>query len=154
MELKYLNRNGAYVKKFVVRAENYDNVEAATVLIKDNLHKLAGNMMYQQKISEVSEFFIISFEDRINLSAWESIITSSIKDAKIVDIMCSKVLLISDEKTDVILQKSEEVKATIREYDVAVLKEKKIANNTYELLLFFTDEEKMHQWEEAFHVQV
>lgn len=154
MELKYLNRNGAYVKKFIVRAENYDNVEAATVLIKDNLHKLAGNMMYQQKISESSKFFIISFEDSINLSAWESIITSSIKDAKMVDIMCSKVLLISDDNPDVILQKSKEVKATIKEYDAAVLREKTIDNNIHELLLFFTDEEKMHQWEGAFNVQV
>lgn len=47
------------------------------------------------------------------------------------------------------MSKAEKVKASLHDYNVAVLKESKIADAEYELVIFFTDVKMMHEWEKV-----
>lgn len=150
LDMHYLHsHNGCAVKKFVLRSKNQIEVDLGTV--KDRLYVSGGVLIYERKLSNTAVFCIVSFEDDIMLATWESIVCSALSEAKIVEILCSKVLIVKDDEgnDDTALAKTESIKATINKYEAAVLRERKIKDAEYELLLFFTNEGKMAEWEQA-----
>lgn len=151
IDMYYLNKHeGRAVKKFVVRSTK--QIEVALGVVKDQLYVTGGVLIYERKLSDKASFCIVSFEDEIMLATWEFILGSALKDATIVEILCSKVLIIKDNQgVDAEAQtKVEAIKADIHKYDAAILRERKLGNAEYELLLFFTDNEKMTKWENTF----
>lgn len=161
IKLNYL-QNMRAVKKFVLRSSA--GVDGAMGVVKDSLYHTRGELIYQKKLTETSIFGIVSFEDDMMLVAWESLAAMQFgvatqdenQTSEIVEVICSKVLMVTDDVGDnqAAMAKMELVKASlVDDYDAAVLKEEKIADAQYRLLLFFTNEEKMHEFERTFGVK-
>lgn len=164
MKMYYLNNNGRAVRKFALKvnlqkdgekkrsaAENETILNTALFVLKDWLFKANGEFMYEKKLSEMAVFCMVSFEDEVVLEAWSSSVESMIKDAKLLDVVSSKVLRIEEENGDdqKAQEKMERVKASLNGHRAAVLREKKIDHAKYELILFFTDINSMSDWEKT-----
>ncbi len=146
--INYLDKNGKAVKKFVARGQG-DCTDSIVSVIKDNLTKFGGEILYKRNVSSESVFMIATFEDKLMQMAWEGFVSPLLQKTKIADVVCSKVLRIAEDKGDDVkaMEKVEKVKASLLEYGAAVLKEDKLADALYELVIFFTDVDKMQEWE-------
>lgn len=140
-QMYYLNNNGKVVRKFVVRGENEDNTISSCSKIKDELSKVNATVIFEKKVSEVSYFIVVSFDDDVMMAVWESNIAAKVK---IEDIVSSKVLIVKNsDDTEEAKNRCAEVKKLLKEYSGAVLAETEITDGEYRLVLFFTNKEKM-----------
>lgn len=147
----FLNNNGKVVKKFVVRSVDKDNAVSQNSKIRDQISKVNAELIFSKQISETAYFMVVSFDDYIMKTVWESNIFSA--NIKAEDIVASKVLIIKNEENIAEAKaKCDKVKEVLRQYDGAVLSETKIAEGEYRLVLFFTDKEKMLACEETIGV--
>ena len=163
VRVSYLDNNGASVKKILVRSTT--TIDRAKSVVEDNLYKAKGTLMYYRKLSDSEFFSVLSFEDPIMLMAWEAITSTELgkipkKDGKVqtIDVRFSKVLVISDEtgNDQKAMERMERIKASlVDKYEAAVLEEEKVEGEEakYQLILLFTNEVKMHEFEQTFDVQ-
>lgn len=149
-EMYYLNNNGKVVRKFVIRSKSESDIISSCSKVRDELSKVNAIVIFEKKISEVAYFMVVSFDDHVMMAVWESNIAS----VTIQDLVSSKVLIVKDDaKNDLVAKdKCSEAKKLLKTHSGAVLKETKIADGEYRLVLFFTDEEKMLTWEKALGV--
>lgn len=150
-QMYYLNNNGKVVKKFVVRGIDKENAISENSKIRDEISKVNAELIFSKQISEIAYFMVVSFDDYVMKTVWESNISSA--NIKADDIVASKVLIIKDkENVAEAKEKCNIVKEALKKYDGAVLGETEIAEGEYRLVLFFTNKEKMLSFEKALGV--
>lgn len=164
LKISYLNEGKCAVRRFALKVDDpteaekeKTEAEIQTILgkakedLKQLLHKLGGEIMYELELSTRSVFMVVSFEDALNMETWNNSVGTLVKGAKILDVVSTKVLSIKGNKGEAkkVREKIEEIRKTLLNYKAAVFTETKLTDEEYKLTIFFTDKELMKEWEEA-----
>ena len=155
-------QNVRAVEKFVLRS--IEGIDGVMGKVRDTIITAGGISIYEKKVSEQAYFCIVSFPDETLMRVWEASANMQIgtatqllaEKATIKPIHESKVLIVSDDTGDDEAAKAkiaELTKDIIEKYKAAVLEVQSVKNAKYRVIMFFTDEKLMKDWERTFDVQ-
>ena len=152
VKMNYLSNNeGLVVKNFMVR--DVDDASALTFCrkAKDLLAKYGGEMLVERKLLDGVYFIMPSLDSSALMSAWE--MTLGRRDI-MAEITCTKILEVKDDAGDgpSAQAKCQRAKELLEQHKGCVLREIKVSDSEYRLILFFSDNEQMMVWEKTLNL--
>lgn len=147
--MKYLQNNeGIVVKNFIVRESSDALATTFCGKAKDLLAKYGGEMLVEKKLLDGVYFLMPAMGSSDMMAAWE--MTLGRRDI-MQEITSTKILVVKDDEGDKIRAqaKCQAAKDLLVKHKGAVLREIKVSEAEYRLVLFFSDEMQMMLWEKT-----
>lgn len=150
--MNYLkNSANIVVKNFIVREDNDALAMTLCGRSKDLMTKYGGALLFERKLLDGVYYMIVSFGSPDLMTAWEATLG---RKEKMHEVTNSKILIVRDTEGNMAraTARCNEAKELLTKCKGAVLREMKVTEGAYQLILFFSDKTQMQVWEETLKV--
>lgn len=147
--MKYPQNTGEFVtKNFIIRDSNDNTAFTFCCRAKDFMTKYGGTLLFEKKLLNGVYYMVISFDSPDMMSAWESTV---VQKRIMTEVTNTKVLAIkeTDGNDAMAIAKCNQAKDLLAKCKGVVLREIKVDNAEYRLVLFFSDDMQMQIWEKT-----
>lgn len=146
--VKYLQNEGIVIKCFIVKESSDALATTFCGKAKDLLAKYGGEMLLERRLAEGIYLLIPSMDSSDMMTAWE--MTLGRRDI-MQEITNTKTLIVEDDQGDSIRAKAkcQYAKDLLEKHKGVVLRQIKVSDSEYRLVIFFPDKTQMMLWKKT-----